>query len=265
MAILTAHDICVRIDKKIILDGVTMEIPTGKITAIIGPNGSGKSTLLKTLTRSLSAWRGEVQFAGRSITALSPRQLAQQLAVLPQSPQAPPDLTVKNLVEYGRFPHRHWWQSMSFGDEDVVEWAIVQTGLAALAERLLSTLSGGERQRAWIAMALAQKPQVLLLDEPTTYLDICHQTEVLELVKALNADKGLTVGMVLHDINQAARYADHVIVMQGGRVYQAGPPQDIIDRALLREVFQVEAEILYDAAARPFFAVQSLTKPQIIG
>ncbi|CUH94646.1 Fe(3+)-citrate import ATP-binding protein YfmF [Propionispora sp. 2/2-37] len=259
MAILEAKTVSVQLEQKMVLNHIDLAIPCGKITAIIGPNGSGKSTLLKTLSKNLLPSRGKVYFNGRNMAAISNRELARRLAVLSQSPQSPPDLTVRDLVEYGRFPHRNWWQGSLSEDETVVEDALTATGMTVFQERLLSSLSGGERQRAWIAMALAQRPEVLLLDEPTTYLDISHQLEVLELVADLNRKNGITVVMVVHDINQAAQYSDFIVVLKEGTVFASGTPADLITSAMLRDVFGVESAILQMDNHRPLFFVRGLS------
>ncbi|MDO5473939.1 MAG: ABC transporter ATP-binding protein, partial [Phascolarctobacterium sp.] len=180
-AIIKAQNICVSINDKEIVHNLSLEIPEGKVTAIIGPNGCGKSTTLKALSRILP-YKGSVTFKGSEMSALSQREFAKSLAILTQSPQAPSDLTVNDLVEMGRFPHRGFLGRGGKDDKEHVDWALAQTGVTAMRNRLLNTLSGGERQRAWIAMALAQRPEVLLLDEPTTYLDICHQLEIMQLI-----------------------------------------------------------------------------------
>jgi iron complex transport system ATP-binding protein len=239
---LAAHHIDVGINKKTIVHDLSLAVPEGKITAIIGPNGCGKSTTLKALSRIWPLERGSISFQGRDIHSLSQREFAQCLAILTQSPQAPTDLTVQDLVEMGRFPHRGFLGRASRDDARHVEWALAQTGMSGMRDRLLHTLSGGERQRAWIAMALAQRPQVLLLDEPTTYLDICHQLEVMQLLVKLNRELGLTVVMVIHELNHALQYADYVAVIKAGRLVREGAPKEIVTAELLREVFGVRAD-----------------------
>lgn len=240
-AIIKAQNICVSINDKEIVHNLSLEIPEGKVTAIIGPNGCGKSTTLKALSRILP-YKGSVTFKGSEMSALSQREFAKSLAILTQSPQAPSDLTVNDLVEMGRFPHRGFLGRGGKDDKEHVEWALEQTGVKAMSNRLLNTLSGGERQRAWIAMALAQRPEVLLLDEPTTYLDICHQLEIMQLIVRLNQELGLTVVMVVHDLNHAIMYADHVVVVKAGRLVISGAPREIITSDLLAEVFRVKAD-----------------------
>ncbi|MBQ3541418.1 MAG: ABC transporter ATP-binding protein [Phascolarctobacterium sp.] len=240
-AIIKAQNICVSINDKEIVHNLSLEIPEGKVTAIIGPNGCGKSTTLKALSRILP-YKGSVTFKGSEMSALSQREFAKSLAILTQSPQAPSDLTVNDLVEMGRFPHRGFLGRGGKDDKEHVEWALAQTGVTAMRNRLLNTLSGGERQRAWIAMALAQRPEVLLLDEPTTYLDICHQLEIMQLIGRLNQELGLTVVMVVHDLNHAIMYADHVVVVKAGKLVTSGAPREIITAELLAEVFKVKAD-----------------------
>ena len=240
-AIIKAQNICVSINDKEIVHNLSLEIPEGKVTAIIGPNGCGKSTTLKALSRILP-YKGSVTFKGNEMSVLSQREFAKSLAILTQSPQAPSDLTVNDLVEMGRFPHRGFLGRGGKDDKEHVEWALAQTGVTAMRNRLLNTLSGGERQRAWIAMALAQRPEVLLLDEPTTYLDICHQLEIMQLIGRLNQELGLTVVMVVHDLNHAIMYADHVVVVKAGKLVTSGAPREIITAELLAEVFKVKAD-----------------------
>lgn len=241
-AILEAHHIDVGINQKKIVHDLSLQIPKGKITAIIGPNGCGKSTTLKALSRIWPCMSGNVTFNNKDIKVFSHREFAQCLAILTQSPQAPTDLTVQDLVEMGRFPHRGFLGRGSKDDWQHVEWASTQTNMTTMRQRLLHTLSGGERQRAWIAMALAQRPQVLLLDEPTTYLDICHQVEVMQLLIKLNKELGLTVVMVIHDLNHAIQYADYVAVMKSGKLVTCGIPDKIVTANLLADVFNVQAE-----------------------
>ena len=240
-AIIKAQNISVSINEKEIVHGISLDIPEGKVTAIIGPNGCGKSTTLKALSRILP-YKGSITFKGQEMSTLSQREFAKCLAILTQSPQAPSDLTVNDLVEMGRFPHRGFLGRAGKDDKEHVEWALEQTGVKEMRYRLLNTLSGGERQRAWIAMALAQRPEVLLLDEPTTYLDICHQLEIMQLIGRLNQELGLTVVMVVHDLNHAIMYADHVVVVKAGQLVTSGAPREIITADLLADVFKVKAD-----------------------
>ena len=251
MGVINANNITVELSNKIILKGINLEIPVGKVTAIIGPNGCGKSTTLKALARIIPCASGKITYDGNDIKTCSHKEFAKRLSKLTQSPPSPADLTVKDLVELGRFPHRSWWKRNAQEDEQCVEWALKQASMRHMRNRLLSTLSGGERQRAWIAMALAQKPQVLLLDEPTTYLDISHQLEVMKLLSRLNKELGLTVVMVLHDINHALQYSDYIAVMKKGEMVAAGEPRATIGSDLLREVFRVKVDTFVGSNGLP--------------
>ncbi|HMM22738.1 MAG TPA: ABC transporter ATP-binding protein [Selenomonadales bacterium] len=259
MAILSAENLSVGFGQKVIIHNLSLAVEKGEILSVVGPNGSGKSTLLKALSRNLKPQSGAVRLDGRSIQSFSAQKLACQMAILHQGSRSPADLTVRDLVEHGRFPYQHWWRGRKEEDRKIVEWALEQTGLRDLAARQVSTLSGGEQQRAWIAMALAQKPRLLLLDEPTTYLDIAHQLEILELIVHLNREQGISIIMVLHDMNYAARYSDTVAVLRQGKLYAAGAPAEIITPAMLREVFGVEADIWLDGQGRPVCFAQKLT------
>lgn len=259
MAVLSAINLTVGFGDKIVIDNLCLKVEQGKILSIIGPNGSGKSTLLKALSREIKPIAGSVLLGGKEIQSISAKERACQLAILHQVSRAAGDLTVRDLVEYGRFPHHKWWKGWSEEDTEIVDWALAQTGLAELASRLVATLSGGEHQRTWIAMALAQKPRILLLDEPTTYLDISHQLEILDLIARLNREQGLSIVMVLHDINYAARYSDTVAVLRQGSLYASGEPGEIISAKMLREVFGVEADIWPDENGRPVCLAKKLT------
>ena len=236
-------NLTIQLNDKIILDGVTVTIPKGRVTSIIGPNGVGKSTLLKAMGKINSTYQGDILLDNVDIRSIKRKAFAQRLAILPQGMQAPADVTVRQLVDYGRFPYRSWFSSHKKEDEEIVDWAMEETQVIDLAHRQLVSLSGGERQRAWIAMALAQKPEILLLDEPTTYLDIAHQLEVMEIVTRLNMDLGLTVIMVLHDLNQAVKYSDYLVVIKNKIVFIAGEPKQIMNETLLKEVFGVRGEV----------------------
>lgn len=239
--ILTAQNIKVTINGKEIVHGLDFGIPEGRITAIIGPNGCGKSTTLKAICRLIPC-TGSVEYAQQDIKNFSRRDFAKIIAILTQSPQAPADLTVRDLVEMGRFPHRSLFGGGGKDDKEHVDWALKEANLTQFQERLLVTLSGGERQRAWIAMALAQRPKVLFLDEPTTYLDISHQLEVMQLLARLNKELGITIVMVIHELNHAIQYADHVIVIKQGELVTSGDPRGIITPGLLDKVFNVQAD-----------------------
>ena len=260
MAIMRTENISVCFDGKSVLEKLTLTMEKGQIISILGPNGSGKSTLLKALCRNLKPNKGSVYLDDKNLAELSAKVVARKMAVLPQSPEAPKDLTVRDLVEYGRYPHQSWWQGKSLEDDQCVDWALVQTELLDMSSRIVSTLSGGERQRVWIAMALAQKPEILLLDEPTTYLDICHQLEIMELLVDFNQEHNITVAMVLHDINHAARYSDCVVMLHQGKIFAIGRPEEVITSHTLRAVFGVESEIRMDNVGRPVVVITGLTK-----
>lgn len=239
--IIEVKNLVVGINKKEIVHNISFNIPEGKITAIIGPNGCGKSTTLKAISRNLD-YKGSVSFKGQDVKNFSRKNFARALAFLTQSPQAPTDLTVLDLVNMGRFPYHSFLGGTTPEDAREVAWALEQTNMTGMKDRLLATLSGGERQRAWIAMALAQRPEVLFLDEPTTYLDICHQLEVMQLLIKLNRELGLTVVMVVHELNHAIQYADEVVVIKEGKLVTSGTPKEIINAKLLAEVFNVQAD-----------------------
>jgi iron complex transport system ATP-binding protein len=241
---LSAEDLTLGYAAIKVLDHVDVVIPDGKITALIGANGSGKSTLLRALGRIIQPLGGTVTLDGKAIAEMPGRAIAQTLALLPQSPVSPDGLTVRQLCRFGRHPHKGMLSRTTRHDEQIVEASLAATGLTDLAERPLDRLSGGQRQRAWIAMALAQETPILLLDEPTTYLDIAHQLEVLELLKELNGKSGRTVVMVVHDLNHAARYADHIIAVADGGIHASGSPVDILKPELIRAVFGIDAVVI---------------------
>jgi iron complex transport system ATP-binding protein len=243
---LITQDLAIGYDERLIVDGLNLSIPTGKITALVGSNGSGKSTILKTMARIMKPQRGSVLLDGKAIHSQSTREVAKQLAILPQNPVAPEGLTVRELVGYGRYPHQRGFGTMSREDREIVEWAIEVTGLVSFADRAVDQLSGGQRQRAWIAMALAQQTEILFLDEPTTYLDMAHQLEVLKLLQQLNEEQGRTIVMVVHDLNHATRYAHHMVAIKSGQIVAEGEPAKVTTKEVLREVFGIEADILFD-------------------
>ena len=230
-------------DERTVIDGLSVEIPEGKLTVIIGPNACGKSTLLKALARLLKPRGGAVLLDGRSLHELPPREVAQRLGVLPQSPLVPEGITVADLVGRGRQPYQRWWRQWSAEDSAAVKNAMAQADIADLGERHVDELSGGQRQRVWIAMALAQETEALLLDEPTTFLDLAHQVDVLNLLRRLQ-NGGRTVVAVLHDLNQAARWADHVIAMREGAIVAQGAPSDVVTVELVNDVFGLECVIV---------------------
>ncbi|SEO72008.1 ABC transporter ATP-binding protein [Paenibacillus sp. OV219] len=233
-------------EERLIVENLNISVPKGKITALVGANGSGKSTILKTMARLMSPSAGTVMLDGKSIHKQSTKEVAKQLAILPQNPTAPDGLTVSELVSYGRFPYQKGFGSLTKEDRSVISWAIEKTGMVEFADRPIDRLSGGQRQRAWIAMALAQQTDMLFLDEPTTFLDMTHQLEVLELLIQLNATAGRTIVMVVHDLNHASRYAQHMIAIKSGKVVGEGTPQAVMTKDVLREVFSIEADIIPD-------------------
>ncbi len=231
-----------------VLDDLHLDIPTGVVTTIIGPNGCGKSTLLRTLARLIKPSSGHVVLDGADIARLKSKQIATTMGLLPQSPLAPEGLTVGDLVARGRHPHQSWLRQWSSDDAEVVDAALEQTGVRDLADRPVDSLSGGQRQRVWISMTLAQGTDLLLLDEPTTYLDLSHALDVLDLVDELSG-QGRTVVMVLHDLNLAIRYSDHIIAMRDGAVVAQGTPAEVISEQMLRETFGLHSKVIDDPVA----------------
>ena len=229
-----------------IVENLNLSIPPRKITALVGANGSGKSTILKTMARIMSPRSGSVLLDGKSIHKQPTKEVAKQLAILPQNPSAPEGLTVGELVSYGRFPHQRGFAALSKEDKRIVEWALRVTGMSDYADRPVDQLSGGQRQKAWIAMSLAQQTDILFLDEPTTFLDMAHQLEVLKLLQKLNAEEGRTIVMVVHDLNHATRFAHHLVAIKQGKVVCEGAPEHVVTEDVLREVFGIEALIIPD-------------------
>ncbi|MFG6116044.1 ABC transporter ATP-binding protein [Halobacillus sp. MO56] len=229
--------------EKTIVSDLTLEIPDQKITTIIGSNGCGKSTLLKAMTRIIPYQSGSVILDGASISREDTKSLAKKMAILPQNPESAAGLTVGELVSYGRFPYQKGFGRLNKRDIEVIDWALEETGILSFKYQPVDALSGGQRQRVWIAMSLAQETEMIFLDEPTTYLDMAHQLEVLELLQKLNREQGRTIVMVLHDLNQAARFADHIIALKDGKVVKAGSSEAVIQREVLQEVFKIDAEI----------------------
>lgn len=227
-----------------IIHNLSLTVPNERVTSIIGPNGCGKSTLLRGLGRLLAPRTGDVLLDGAALGSRSTRQIATRISILPQTPSAPSGLTVADLVSRGRHPRQKWYQQFSPEDQTVVEDALRATDITELADTPLEDLSGGQRQRAWISMTLAQETGIVLLDEPTTYLDLAHQVDVLELVRSLNRSHGRTVVMVLHDISLAARYSDHIVAMKDGRIVAQGTPAEVVTPQLLRVVFGLEAQVV---------------------
>jgi iron complex transport system ATP-binding protein len=246
MNAITAHSLTLSYQENIIIKALDVTIPKGQITVFIGGNGCGKSTLLRSFARLLPPQKGSILLDGGDIAKLPTKQVARKLAVLPQSPIAPEGLTVLQLVKQGRYPYQSWLQQWSTEDEVAVNKALKATGMETFAERPIDSLSGGQRQRAWIAMTLAQQTEVILLDEPTTYLDLSHQIEILDLLFELNQQEQRTIVMVLHDLNLASRYANHIIAISNQGIYAQGRPEEIITSTLVRDVFGLEAQIVED-------------------
>ncbi|MBD1373536.1 ABC transporter ATP-binding protein [Hazenella sp. IB182357] len=243
MVRLLVNDLNVSYEENLIVKDLNIHIPDKKITTIIGSNGCGKSTLLKAMTRIIPYRAGIIAFDGVRIEDEDTKSLAKKMAILPQITENAVGLTVGELVSYGRHPYQKGWGRLTQKDSEVIDWALEVTGTAAYKYQLIDTLSGGQRQRVWIAMSLAQETEMIFLDEPTTYLDIAHQLEILMLLQKLNKEQERTIVMVLHDINQAARFADYIIALKDGQVVKAGSVEEVIQREVLKEVFQIDAEI----------------------
>lgn len=252
---LKAKHIVAGYDKKIIINGIDIAIPENKISVIIGANACGKSTLLKTLARLIQPVSGEIQLDGKKLTEMAPKQLARILGLLPQSPVVPEGITVADLVGRGRFPYQSFFKGLGKKDYEAVEEALEIMGITDLANRSVDELSGGQRQRVWIAMALAQQTDILLLDEPTTFLDITYQVEILDLLTDLNRKRGTTIVMVLHDINLSARYADYIFALHKGNLISEGSPSEIITDALIKQVFDLDCTVISDPVSGTPFIV----------
>ncbi|KAB8131474.1 ABC transporter ATP-binding protein [Gracilibacillus oryzae] len=246
METLVAKDLTLGYGDEIIIDALDITIPKGEITVFIGGNGCGKSTLLRSLARLLKPKQGDVVLNGKDIAKIPTKDVAKQLAILPQSPSSPEGLTVEELVRQGRHPYKTMFKRWSTEDEQAVNEALDATNMADLKERTVDSLSGGQRQRAWIAMTLAQGTDTILLDEPTTYLDMTHQIEILDLLFELNEKRNSTIVMVLHDLNLACRYAHHIVAIKDKKVYEQGKPEEIISGGLVKEVFQMNCDVTFD-------------------
>lgn len=240
------EDVTIKYGKSLVVEDVNIDFPKGKTTTIIGSNGCGKSSLLKTIPRVVVPEKGEVFFNGKSIRKYNPRELAKRIAYLPQVHQSPSDIDVKTLVSYGRYPHKKFTSGLTKNDRTVIEETIELTGLTHLSNRVLTTLSGGERQRAWIAMIICQQPEILVLDEPITYLDIGYQLEVMEMIKTLGEQLNITIVMVLHDINLAARYSHHLISIENHHVHIQDSPRVMMNEENLNKIFRIGAQIHED-------------------
>lgn len=264
MARLFTDSISIGYGERLIVKELSIEIPDKSITTIIGSNGCGKSTLLKAITRIISHQSGTVVLDGKNITKENTKSLARKMAILPQSPEGVSGLTVGELVSYGRYPYQQGFGRLTKRDYEVIDWALEVTGTKEYKHRAVDALSGGQRQRVWIAMALAQETEIIFLDEPTTYLDMAHQLEVLELLQKLNIEQQRTIVMVLHDLNQAARFADYIIALKDGRVVKAGTCEEVMNRDVLRKVFNIDAEIGRDPRTnKPMCVTYNLYKGEI--
>ncbi|MGY4690771.1 ABC transporter ATP-binding protein [Salibacterium sp. K-3] len=246
MGTLEARELTFSYEDEAILNNLSVAVPEGEITVFIGGNGCGKSTLLRSMARILQPDRGTVLLDGAEISQLKTKEVAKKMSILPQGPSAPEGLTVEQLVRQGRYPHQSWLKQWSKDDEKMVREALAATSMQDLAAQSVDALSGGQRQRAWIAMTLAQGSDTLLLDEPTTYLDMAHQIDVLDLLYELNENEGRTIVMVLHDMNMACRYAHHLVAMQDRTVYAEGRPEDIMTESLVKHVFQMNCHVSVD-------------------
>jgi iron complex transport system ATP-binding protein len=261
---LCAKDLHIGYGDRLIVQDLNITIPDRQITTIIGPNGCGKSTLLKAMTRIISPQSGSVLLDGKDIARQSTKAVAQKMAILPQTPEGTRGLTVAELVSYGRFPYQKGFGRLTKRDLEVIDWALEMTGTAEFKHHPVDRLSGGQRQRAWIAMALAQETDIIFLDEPTTYLDLAHQLEIMELLQDLNRKEGRTIVIVLHDLNHAARFADYIIAMKQGRIVKAGSCEEVINPEVLREVFQIDAVISRDPrTGKPVCLTYNLIKGEV--
>ena len=239
-------DLTLSYDKDIIIDDLSIEMRQGKITTIIGPNGCGKSTLLKSMSRILEPKQGQILLDGKNIFSIPTKDLAKELAFLPQSQDIINGLTVFELISYGRYPYQKGMGKLSENDLNAIDEAMALTQVQSLKNRTIDQLSGGQRQRVWIAMSLAQETDKIFLDEPTTYLDIAHQLDVLHLLKHLNEKEGKTIVMVLHDINQAAFFSDDIIAIKEGQIFKSGKAEEVISKEMIQDVFNVNVDIMFD-------------------
>ncbi|WP_052254470.1 ABC transporter ATP-binding protein [Salinicoccus sp. YB14-2] len=261
MDIFEVRDVTTGYDKKVVIENFNMTIPKGQITSIVGPNGCGKTTLLHTLTRVLKIKYGAVLMDGKDIFAMNTKNVAKRLSLLPQMSNAPDGLTVRELIGYGRHPHKKPFEGLNQWDYENIDWAVDVTGIKAFTDRPVSELSGGQKQRVWLAMALAQNTDIILLDEPTTYLDMKFQMEILNLLKSLNETADKTIVMVLHDINHASRFSDHMIALKEGGIRKLGKPETVMTESVLKEVFEVDAVI----SECPFTSRPIITSYQLKG
>jgi iron complex transport system ATP-binding protein len=246
MSMILTQQLNIAYADQLIVEKLNLRIPEGKITALVGANGSGKSTILRTMARIMKPQSGGVFLDGKSIHQQSTKAVARQLAILPQNPTAPDGLTVIELISYGRFPYQQGFGSLSVEDRRMIDWALSVTNMEVMKDKPVDQLSGGQRQRAWIAMVLAQGTDIMFLDEPTTFLDMAHQLEVLKLLQKLNEEEGRTIIMVVHDLNHAARFAQHMVAIKKGVVICEGSPVQVMKSKVIREVFGIESDIIPD-------------------
>ena len=240
------HNLTIGYEDTVIIDDVSIEFPVNKITILIGANGCGKSTMLRSFARLLKPMDGDIELNGRSISSLSNKQISRELAILPQNPVVSGSITVKELVEMGRFPYQNWRNKLDEKDKKMIEKALKDTNMLEFSDRTLDSLSGGQKQRVWIAMVLAQDADLILLDEHTTYLDVTYQIDILDLVYKLNKEEGKTIVMVLHDLNLSCRYADHIIAIKDKKVYKQGTPEEVVTKEVVKHIFDMECEIIKD-------------------
>lgn len=243
MEAISVKNLSVSYENNTIIENMNLNIPKGKISIIIGANGCGKSTLLKTIARINKPQNGDIFINSKNIRKIKERDIAKEVAFLPQGPVCPSGITVKELVAFGRFPHQKMIGGLNTHDKEVIDWAIKETGLSEFADREVENLSGGQRQRAWIAMTLAQETEIIMLDEPTTYLDMSYQLEVLEVLQKLNREKNITVVIVLHELNNACRFADNIIGLKKGKIICEGKPIEVITKGNLKEIYGIDATL----------------------
>lgn len=261
MSTIQVENIQIGYDKTAIIKDVSLLFKENEITTIIGPNGCGKSTLLKAITRIIPHEKGTVLLNGKSISKMNTKEVAKQMAILPQIADNPMGLTVNELVSYGRFPHQSGFGKLTMQDYDIIDWALEVTNTMDFKYREIDTLSGGQRQRVWIAMALAQDTDVIFLDEPTTYLDMSHQLEVLNLLKELNEVQKRTIIMVLHDLNHAARFSHNLVAVRDGQLVKQGSVEEIMKKEVLAQIFKIDAEIAQDPrTGKPICVTYDLIK-----
>ncbi|MGJ7919260.1 ABC transporter ATP-binding protein [Neobacillus sp. LXY-4] len=246
MTTLIAEKLTIGYEERTIVKELNLEFAAGKITSILGPNGCGKSTILKTVARLHPATSGVVYLDGKMIHETPTKEIAKKLAILPQSPEAPGGLSVYELISYGRTPYQSGFSRLNKHDREMIDWALEVTGLAELKYQAVDTLSGGQRQRAWIAMAIAQETDLLLLDEPTTYLDLAHQLEVLQLLEDLNKQDGRTIIMVIHDLNHASRFSHQLVALKQGKIVKQGEADQVMTAEVIKQVFNIDTTIVTD-------------------